>query len=33
VRLEVDRLGTDATTTKVEVHQIDAAFRETRNRS
>jgi hypothetical protein len=33
VRLEVDTLGTDATTTKVEVHQIDAAFRETRNRS
>jgi hypothetical protein len=33
VRLEVDTLGTDASTTKVEVHQIDAAFRETRNRS
>jgi hypothetical protein len=33
VRLEIDTLGTDASTTKVEVHQIDAAFRETRNRS
>lgn len=33
VRLEVDTLGTDSSATKVEVHQIDASFRETRGRS
>ncbi len=33
LRLEVDAVGTDATTTKVEVHQIDASYRETRSRT
>lgn len=33
VRFDVDTTGTDAASTKVEIHQIDATFRETRGRT
>lgn len=33
VRIAVDTLGTDTAATKVEIHQIDATFRGTRNRT
>jgi hypothetical protein len=33
VRLEVDTLGTDTAATKVEIHEIDVSFRDTRSRT